>query len=79
MIQKKLLTLERLNGEYLTWSLNFGDGRNDSDLRFSQYIDLMYEHDIHDYLDDPFYYASATKAYHTLVESIRLHNIQNTL
>ena len=79
MIQKKLLTLERLNGEYLTWSLNFDDGRNDSDLRFSQYIDLMYEHDVHAYLDDPFYYESATKVYHTLVESIRLHNIQNTL
>ena len=73
------LTPERLNLEYIQWTLeNLGD-RNKDDLRFSQYIAAKYDHEVHSYLDDPFYYESAAKAYDTLCESLRLSNIQNTL
>ena len=73
------LTIERLNGEYLSWTLEFGEGNNKMNMRFAQYIDFKYNHKVHEYLDDPFYYASATKAYDILSESLRLQNIKNTL
>jgi len=73
------LTPERLNLEFISWTLKYGEGNNDLNLRFSQYIDFKYEHEIHEYLDDPFYYTSATKSYEILLESLMLQNIKNTL
>ena len=78
-MEKRLLTPERLNGEYLSWSLEFGEGKNKMNLRFAQYIDFKYIHKVHEYLDDPFYYESTTKAYETLLESLRLQDIKNIL
>lgn len=37
------LNYTRLNGEYLSWSLENGDGRNSEDLRFGQYLWLKYD------------------------------------
>lgn len=39
---KKILDYTRLNGEYLNWSLKYGDGRNNQDLRFGQYLHTKY-------------------------------------
>ena len=78
-MERRLLTPERLNLEYLSWSLEFGEGRNKMNLRFAQYIDFKYIHKVHDYLDDPFHYESTTKVYETFLESLRLQNIKNTL
>lgn len=41
------LTIERLNGEYLNWTLNYDQGRNDQDLRFGQYLDWKYNLELH--------------------------------
>ena len=41
------LTIERLNGEYLNWTLNYDQGRNDQDLRFGQYLDHKYGLKLH--------------------------------
>ena len=78
-MERPELTIERLNGEYLSWSLKYGDGHNDLDFRFAQYIDFKYKHDVHSYLNDPFYYESATKSYSILLESLGLQNKENTL
>lgn len=37
------LDYSRLNSEYLSWSLENGDGRNKDDLRFGQYLDHKYD------------------------------------
>ena len=37
------LDYSRLNSEYLSWSLENGDGRNEDDLRFGQYLDHKYD------------------------------------
>jgi len=37
------LTYSRLNTEYLSWSLNNGDGKNEDDLRFPQHLDNKYD------------------------------------
>lgn len=73
------LTPERLNLEYLQWTLNNLGNRNQDDLRFGQYIDSKYVVDRHSYVDDYFYVESADKAYDLLHEHLRLNNIQNVL
>ena len=73
------LTIERLNGEYLSWAVQYGEGRNKMNLRFAQHIDFKYGYKVHDYLEDPFYYESTTKVYDILLESLRLQDIKNTL
>ena len=35
---KMELNYSRLNGEYLSWSIENGDGRNKEDQRFGQYL-----------------------------------------
>jgi len=37
------LDWSRLNGEYLSWSLENGEGRNVDDLRFGQYLWSKYD------------------------------------
>ena len=78
-MERMQLTIERLNGEYLSWAVQYGEGRNTMNLRFAQYIDFKYSYKVHDYLDDPFYYESTSKVYEILSESLRLQNIKNTL
>ena len=73
------LTTERLNLEYTQWMLEHSEGRDKADMRFAQYIDLKYDYEVHNYLDDTFYIESATKAYGILLESLILQNIKNTL
>ena len=78
-MERRLLTPERLNLEFTSWTLKYGEGNNDLNLRFAQYIDFKYEHAVHEYLDDPFYYTTASKAYEILLESLRLQGTKNTL
>lgn len=40
---KMELNYSRLNGEYISWSLTNGDGRNSDDLRFGQYLWSKYD------------------------------------
>jgi hypothetical protein len=37
------LNYSRLNGEYISWSLTNGDGRNKEDQRFGQYLWAKYD------------------------------------
>lgn len=78
-MQRLQLTPERLNLEFTSWAIQYGEGRNDLNLRFAQYIDFKYGHIVHEYLDDSFYYESTLKVYEILSESLRLQNIKNTL
>ena len=78
-MERSQLTPERLNLEFTSWTLQYGEGHNDLNLRFGQYIDFKYGHVIHEYLEDPFYYESTSKVYEILSESLRLQNIKNTL
>lgn len=73
------LTPERLNLEYIQWTLTNLGNRNKDDLRFGQYIDSKYDVDRHQYVDDYFYVEAADKAYDLLHEHLRLNNIQNVL
>lgn len=59
------LTLERLNLEYLSWTVESGEGRDKQDIRFGQYLHNKY--DIPSRLD-VFYIEKTTKAYDTLLE-----------
>lgn len=61
------LTLERLNLEYLSWTVEFGEGRDKQDVRFGQYLHNKY--DIPSRLD-VFYIEKTTKAYDTLLEGL---------
>jgi hypothetical protein len=40
-----ILTTERLNLEYITWTLDNGNGRNSDDLRFGQFLHNKYQLD----------------------------------
>jgi hypothetical protein len=70
------LTLERLNGEYLSWAVEFGEGRNNSDIRFGQMIHNKY--DLPGKVD-VYYIESTEKAYHGLLSYIEEDEIQNIL
>lgn len=74
------LTIERLNGEYLNWSLQWGQGRNDQDLRFGQFLDWKYDLKLH--LSDRsvglFYNESVDEVYDEILRVLQLNNVQNT-
>lgn len=74
------LTIERLNGEYLNWSLQWGQGRNDQDLRFGQFLDWKYDLQLH--LSDRsvglFYNESVDEVYEEILRVLQLNNVQNT-
>ena len=61
------ISLERLNMEYVAWSLSFGDGRDDKDIRFGQHITNNY--DVTKYTD-VFHAESAEGAFISLLEEI---------
>ena len=75
------LTIERLNGEYLNWTLQWLQGRNDQDLRFGQYLDWKYDLKLH--LSDRsvglFYNESVDEVYSEILYVLQQNNVQNTL
>lgn len=62
------LNYSRLNGEYLAWSLKNGDGRNEQDLRFSQYLWSKYDN-MKDFTD-VFHIESCESTYSTLLDDL---------
>ena len=76
------LTIERLNGEYLDWTLRFGQGRNDQDLRFGQYISNKYDIKARQLSNsdlDAFYYEQTDKSYDIMYALLERLNVRNTL
>lgn len=75
------LTIERLNGEYLDWSIRFGNKRNDQDLRFGQYLDQKYDLKLH--LSDRsvglFYSENVEEVYDEILRVLEQNNVKNTL
>ena len=75
------LTIERLNGEYLNWTLQWSQGRNDQDLRFGQFLDWKYDLKLH--LSDRsvglFYNESVDEVYNEIFRVLEQNNVQNTL
>jgi len=75
------LTIERLNNEYLDWTLKFGKGRNDQDLRFGQFLDHKYGLELH--LSDRsvglFYNESTDEVYNEILRVLQQANVKNTL
>jgi hypothetical protein len=62
------LTLDRLNLEYVNWTLINGEDRNPADLRFGQYIHDKY--DMSDIKTDVFYTEGTKNAYIELLKEI---------
>ena len=62
------LTYQRLNGEYLSWSLENGEGRNEDDLRFGQYLYSKYD-GMKDFTD-VFYIESCEEVYSILLTDL---------
>ena len=67
------LNLTRLNGEYLSWAIENGDGRNKEDLRFGQYLWSKYQ--MRDFTD-VFYVESCETVYSTLLRDLYKLEIQ---
>ena len=67
------LNLTRLNGEYLGWAVENGDGRNSQDLRFGQY--LWSKYNMQDFTD-VFYVESCETVYSTLLRDLYKLEIQ---
>jgi len=64
-----VLNIERLNLEYLSWTVDNGDGRNSDDLRFGQFLHNKYQLDG---LSDVFYIENTTSAYETLLTDLTI-------
>jgi hypothetical protein len=64
-----VLNIEKLNLEYLSWTIDNGDGRNSDDLRFGQFLQNKYQLDG---LTDVFYVENATSAYETLLTDLTI-------
>ena len=71
------LTIERLNGEYLNWAIEHGNGRNGEDLRFGQYISNKYKLD--ENCPNVFYYEGVEFTYNSLLEYLHISGTKNTL
>jgi len=75
------LTIERLNGEYLDWTIRFGQGRNDQDLRFGQFLDWKYDLGLHlsDRSANLFYNERVDEVYDEIHRVLLQNNVKNTL
>lgn len=75
------LTIERLNGEYLDWTIRFGQGRNDQDLRFGQFLDWKYDLGLHlsDRSAGLFYNERVDEVYDEIHRVLLQNNVKNTL
>lgn len=62
------LDYTRLNGEYLNWSLQYGEGRNEDDLRFGQYLYSKY--DMSHFKVDVFYKEGCEETYSELLKDL---------
>lgn len=62
------LNYTRLNGEYLSWSLANGEGRNSEGLRFGQYLNNKYNN--MNQFTDVFYVESCEVVYSTLLKDL---------
>ena len=68
-IENKMeLNYSRLNGEYISWSIEHGDGRNKQDIRFGQYLHTKYNN-MKDFTD-VFYMESCESVYSTLLDDL---------
>jgi len=65
---KMELNYSRLNGEYLSWSIENGDGRNKEDQRFGQYLWSKYDN-MKDFTD-VFYKESCEEVYSILLKEL---------
>lgn len=67
--------IEHLNLEYINWTVQWGKGRNDQDLRFGQYLDWKYDLQMH--LSDRsvglFYDENVDAVYHTLLRTLEMN------
>ena len=75
------LTPERLNLEYLQWTLENLGNRNKDDLRFGQYLDWKYDLKLHlsDRSAGIFYEERANVVYDEIHVALAQSNVQNTL
>ena len=62
------LDYARLNGEYLTWSIENGDGRNKEDQRFGQHLWAKYDN-MKDFTD-VFFKESCEEVYSILLKEL---------
>ena len=62
------LTYELLNGEYLNWAIQYGDTRNDQDLRFGQVLHSKY--DMSSFKIDVFYREGCEDVYSDLLKDL---------
>ena len=75
---KQYLTLAQLTEEWATWYNQFGEKRNNEDLRFGQYIWSKYlladlfEGDV----NDGFYEEQTSKAFKTIYSQIVLKDLK---
>ena len=67
-----ILDYSKLNGEYITWSIEHSDGRNEQDLRFGQYLWSKYDN-MKDFTD-VFHKESCEEAYSILLRD--LHKLE---
>lgn len=65
------LNYTRLNGEYLNWSLENGDGRNKEDIRFGQYLHNKYQ--MSHFRTNVFYTESCEETYSKLLKELYTH------
>ena len=63
------LDYSRLNGEYLNWAIENGDGRNADDLRFGQYLWSKYEN-MNEFKTDVFHVESCETTYSILLKEL---------
>ena len=64
-MKKRELSYELLNREYLNWALQYGEERNEDDLRFGQYLHNKY--DMSNFKVDVFYTEDYEKTYSELL------------
>ena len=76
---QKDLTIERLNGEYLNWTLQFGEENNNLNISFSQYISFNYEFKANPNVMDSFGIENTTSTYNILIKTLEENDVQNTL
>ncbi len=67
-----ILDYSKLNGEYITWSIEHSDGRNKEDQRFGQHLWAKYDN-MKDFTD-VFYKESCEEAYSILLRD--LHKLE---
>lgn len=69
---KPVLTINELNKQYLYWMNKYGNNRSDNDLRFGQYIHILYEIPNFNISEsDGFYSEDVNLAYEIIINKIK--------